>query len=236
MAPDKPIPGPPKIVDVSHPGKSTPSASSRPIIITNRPVLRQDPMMLDDGSDELSTSRPITVSRVSKPVAPEPAPARLHQASTPSMPAAPDTSPASTRIAPLADPSPGHPSTASVQSAAVAASVPATNTIAEAAPASEEPVKGDTDKQLAPNQVLDEAKKKAEEQKAALLAEQEKVIDSKKYYLSIKASEGHHTNVWSLVALVLATLIGLLWLDLVLDAGIVKFGNVHALTHFFHSG
>src|SRR4051812_25582987 len=34
----------PKVFDVAHPGKSKPSASSRPIIVTNRPIL-QDPMV-----------------------------------------------------------------------------------------------------------------------------------------------------------------------------------------------
>jgi len=38
---------PPKIFDVSRPGNTAPSASSKPILITNRPVL-QDPMVVDD--------------------------------------------------------------------------------------------------------------------------------------------------------------------------------------------
>lgn len=37
----------PKVFDVAKPGRAAPSASSKPIIITNRPVL-QDPMMKED--------------------------------------------------------------------------------------------------------------------------------------------------------------------------------------------
>lgn len=42
---------PHKIFDVTKPGKTAPSASSKPIIITNRPVL-QDPMMVEDAAPE----------------------------------------------------------------------------------------------------------------------------------------------------------------------------------------
>ncbi|HET7320795.1 MAG TPA: hypothetical protein VFI84_04425, partial [Candidatus Saccharimonadales bacterium] len=38
-----------KLFDVARPGKSTPSSSSKPIIITNRPLL-QDPMVVPDES------------------------------------------------------------------------------------------------------------------------------------------------------------------------------------------
>src|SRR5882757_2872268 len=43
-------PGAPKVFDVAKPGKSAPSASSKPIIVTNRPVLK-DPMMVDESTD-----------------------------------------------------------------------------------------------------------------------------------------------------------------------------------------
>ncbi|HET9174585.1 MAG TPA: hypothetical protein VFN56_04915 [Candidatus Saccharimonadales bacterium] len=40
-----------KVFDVSKPGKSAPSPSSKPIIITNRPIMR-DPMMTSDSGTE----------------------------------------------------------------------------------------------------------------------------------------------------------------------------------------
>ncbi len=35
------------IIDVSHPGKTAPSGTSKPVIVTNRPILK-DPMMVSD--------------------------------------------------------------------------------------------------------------------------------------------------------------------------------------------
>jgi|GEM_PF-586540 len=74
-----------KVFDVNKPGKSAPSASSKPIIITNRPVL-QDPMMVGDGSQEESAQpsapslpsqrikiEPIHLTSDNEPVDPAPA-------------------------------------------------------------------------------------------------------------------------------------------------------------------
>src|ERR1700752_479126 len=42
-----------KIDDVKDPGKVMPAASGRPIVVTNRPMLSRDPMMVNkDSSDE----------------------------------------------------------------------------------------------------------------------------------------------------------------------------------------
>jgi hypothetical protein len=48
----------PKVFDISKPGKSAPSASSKPIIITNRPVLK-DPMMVDKPNADDGASKPL---------------------------------------------------------------------------------------------------------------------------------------------------------------------------------
>jgi hypothetical protein len=48
----------PKVMDVAHPGKGVASASGRPIIVTNRPILK-DPMMVDLPSDEQAAGAPI---------------------------------------------------------------------------------------------------------------------------------------------------------------------------------
>lgn len=39
------------IIDIAHPGKSAPSATSKPVIVTNRAILK-DPMMADQGNQE----------------------------------------------------------------------------------------------------------------------------------------------------------------------------------------
>jgi hypothetical protein len=57
MADTKPKKTAPKLFDVSRPGKSAPSSTSRPVIITNRPVLK-DPMVIkvDTGEDNTATT------------------------------------------------------------------------------------------------------------------------------------------------------------------------------------
>jgi len=56
----------PKVFDISKPGKSAPSSSSKPIIVSNRPILK-DPMMVDeqpeDKEDKEETS-PTAISHV----------------------------------------------------------------------------------------------------------------------------------------------------------------------------
>lgn len=49
----------PKVFDIARPGKSTPSASARPVIVTNRPIL-QDPMVATatDQAEPMLASKP----------------------------------------------------------------------------------------------------------------------------------------------------------------------------------
>lgn len=47
----------PKVFDVAHPGKTAPSATSRPVIVTNRTIL-QDPMVAT-STDNLPTAKPV---------------------------------------------------------------------------------------------------------------------------------------------------------------------------------
>ena len=89
--------------------------------------------------------------------------------------------------------------------------------------------------QPTPKTVTDETAKKAAEEKAAKLAEQEKTIESKKYYLPINTIEHRKDIRRAILLLVLAVLLALIWLDIVLDAGILKLGPIHSLTHFFNS-
>ena len=57
---------PRKVIDVTEPGKSEPSASGRPIIVTNRPMLQQDPMVA--GAEPVSGDEDNTpAGKVQKP-------------------------------------------------------------------------------------------------------------------------------------------------------------------------
>lgn len=57
---------PKKIVDVASPEQRTPSASSRPIILTNRPVMANDPMMVA-SEDTTKQTAPTTSPEVPTP-------------------------------------------------------------------------------------------------------------------------------------------------------------------------
>lgn len=46
-----------KVFDISHPGKTTPSATSRPVIVTNRPIMK-DPMMSEGNAPTEAAENP----------------------------------------------------------------------------------------------------------------------------------------------------------------------------------
>jgi len=62
-----------KITDVADPGKTAPSSSGRPILVTNRPVLASDPMMVSEakpsGQPATAQAGPV-VNRTAKVIAP----------------------------------------------------------------------------------------------------------------------------------------------------------------------
>lgn len=90
-----------------------------------------------------------------------------------------------------------------------------------------------TDEQLPANQALEDEQRKKDEAAAQVIAEQEKIIASKRYYLPIKPRSRRRGVVRAVIALIIVILLSLVWLDVVLDAGIVHIGGLHALTHFF---
>lgn len=62
-----------KIIDVKSPGKVAPETSSRPIVVTNRPVLASDPMVVAGASDGRSpdvAGPPVVTGRSAKVIRP----------------------------------------------------------------------------------------------------------------------------------------------------------------------
>lgn len=313
MANNKSDNGAPKTMDVMQPGKAVPSATSRPVIVSNRPILRQDPMMVSPEGIEKPEAQQTrqTVSRVGKTLtilaphqsktakAPtvmpltvmsdtgnaesvsvstteKPAVSAIPQGRTPAeiaskkaitvktdeatpdsavptttVPIQPEASAAPAGLAP----EPMEPQTtdqAVSKSAPSPSPVPSTPQVPAQTPATvaapsttEDDISVDAesntdrtsldgaDGQLAPNKTIDEAKKKADEVEAARDAEEEQIINSKRFYLPITNVEARRGLTRSLVVLFLVIVLTAVWLDVVLDAGIVHVGNLHALTHFF---
>jgi|GEM_PF-1077841 len=253
----------PKVMDITQPGKSAPPASGRPIIVTNRPLIKQDPMVLSseegqeasaaisrvgksikieplDGDDGVKTVfEPKAQSKVTVPIAVKDAKLSLKpiaEQANDDAPAVSDEPAAVTAdkpgLAPSTTPEPVAPESAqSPQSPAPVAATPPTDT-PDQADSKEAPA---DDKQLAANKTLEEAKKKEDEEKAARIAEQEKVIESKRYYLPIHSAKDSRGLRVALILLLFVIVLGLVWLDVVLDAGIIQIKGLHALTHFFNT-
>jgi hypothetical protein len=280
-----------KLMDVARPGKSAPSASAKPIIVTNRPIIKQDPMMAPDNlPTSVSQGRDPAelVTRASKPLRIEPishddtaasvatsikvtdaaAPAAQTTDPTPVSTVVPSETPGKLSITPFVlteapqevEPSASEPTSVSAAPSASAESVlvttesqtvevPKTDHPAEPEPApeaspastaepseeiAEEPTDGGTDKQLPANQAIEDAKKKEEEAKAAKVAEQEKIIASRKFYLPISTAKQRRGFWVAVLLVVIVLLLAAVWLDVALDAGIVHIGGLHPLTHMFN--
>jgi hypothetical protein len=233
------------------PGRMPPSPSGKPIIVSNRPIIK-DPMAptplksvsgalhpaVHAGSSLTSTlltpSNGNTEQQLSDAVR---LPGRRTMKTISVLDHTPDTAgPDDTPLAGTipdesSDPVPPQPS---------ASSKVAANSTVAAPKASKDEIKDDkptgvlTDgAQSSDVPLADNARQRAEQEHAARLAEEEKIVASKQYYLPIKDAKQRRGNSRAVLWLVLALLATLVWLDLVLDAGVAHLGGLHALTHFF---
>jgi hypothetical protein len=66
-----------------------------------------------------------------------------------------------------------------------------------------------------------------------LNAEQQKAVDSGEYFLPIKTAEGRRVRREIIAAVFFVVLLVVAWVDIMLDAGLIKIDGIHALTHFF---
>lgn len=244
-----------KVFDVARPGKSSASPTSKPIIITNRPVLK-DPMM---------ASGPAGVPPVEdKPVPSKPS-TRIKIAplsddlETPSDPAAEDTAQKEPEAVPEA------PADAEVPEASLADEGAETESPAEETASAEETTKSDKkEPDAAPE---DEAKPQAEQtepevaleddseedpdqpsaqradqkedeevarKEAERQAEVQKVIMSRKYYLPIDAVGKRRAKRYVILGIVLIVILIAVWADIALDSGMFHVHGIKPLTHFFN--
>lgn len=236
----------PKAFDVIAPGKTTPQPTARPIIVTNRPMIKDpmEPVIDRIASTPAPGETPEVASRVGRTIASAKTVMPL-QKDTPSI-AEPNSTMASQPVAAentshqpavstITSETPKEPTNteaaaARTQQAASATrdSVPgAVDSIAEehmdAGGGADGPQPGDV--AAAEKAATDKA---AEAERAA----QEKVIASGQYYLPI-ADKKHRGVQRALLVLLLVLLLTLVWLDVALDAGIVCVHGLQPITHFF---
>jgi hypothetical protein len=228
-----------KIADVEHPNTSSPSTTSKPVLVTNRPIM-QDPMMKEAADEDTGTPIKVTTGSTKIKLQPLTAPVVKNIKSpaedTPEKPVeaatekAPAASPEQTEAtenpapetAPGMEPEPAQPKKDD--------SPPAPEEAEESSPESSDETTSEGDGQ--PAEVANqEAAQQAEEAKHDEGVQ--KLIDGKQYFLPINAVEKRRTKRVILLGILLVVVLAVAWVDIALDAGLVEIGNVKPMTHFF---
>ena len=191
------------IIDVARPNETAPSDTSVPVIVNNRPLLR-DPMMANESQS------------IDKPAA-----------ETPKL------SPTATKIniQPL-----GYKEDEVVN----AEDKGKESDKVELVPA-EEVVPSTQDQSENLISVENQAETKTEEEKNVIESEEQAKYDadlqelvvSKKYYLPINTVQKRRTKRFVAIGVGVTILLVVIWIDIALDAGLIKIGGLKALTHIF---
>jgi hypothetical protein len=208
----------PKFIDIKSADKATPSSTSRPILVTNRSVLGNDPMVnpADDASDAKPAGPVTHAEKVIKPVS-----ADL---------VAPEAEDAT---APLVGTEPEVPETPELSKPATEAEVPKSEAAVEAAP--EPTIEEDTtdapaiptSRDAAAESQADEAKATAEAEAAVVReSELEGLINSGKYNAPINTAHRKRSRAIAVVLCILALLLAVAVADAAVDAGMVQVDGV----------
>lgn len=230
-------PSSPKIIDVAAPDQTSPDPSSRPVVVTNRPVLTNDPMMAastDSGETANLATAPV-VSRQAKTITPS---AEVGEATPAAASVEPDL-PVDVTEAPTAE-----PETKISQPAAPAAEVtqtePATvetDTPKDTLPP-EPPVQEATPpSQPAPSYEQTASAKAADDERVlgeaeARRQELERLIQFGKYAVPINAVQRKRSRVVIFLLCLLALVLAAALFDLALDSNLISMPGVPH-THFF---
>lgn len=215
------------IIDVAHPGKSSPADTSKPIITSRK--LMQDPMVTGAGDDKPAAPdlrESVAAARDDKK---EPATkVHLQPGSDMTVPTAQDDT--DDKEASQAHSEDTDVKLPAAETADLADSTAADTTTDESDdpkdPAQEQ------DKQLGPDSVQ-LADDKAEAARAEYDAKLQKVYDSKQYFLPINAMEHRRTARFVTLGIVLSVFLAIAWVDIALDASLIKLGDLKPVTNFF---
>ncbi|MEO8105007.1 MAG: hypothetical protein ABI602_01590 [Candidatus Saccharibacteria bacterium] len=241
---------PRQVFDVARPNKSRPSATAKPVIVTNRPLLH-DPMVNASLADEPSATAPLVATLPSKLTIQPPSSSAEQtpppEASTAIMTEAPlkeswpeGSSPINELVeqnraeAAAADPEivvdepliePAEAADESTMSEPIPVESPPAPLKSGANPIVDAPKDGAlvTDKDVADHEDdVDENKEKIQ-----------KLVLDKRYFLPINSQEKRRTERFVVLGIVLILLLAAAWLDIALDAGLVHIDGLKPLTHLF---
>lgn len=229
---DKPKSSNPRpIFDVSHPSKTKASATSKPVLVSNRTIIK-DPMMStgSEATTEMSSEPARMLDKVT--IQPLSAPALPKATITKAVAVDKDSEEA------LITEEPEHPNAITEAEEPAQETQPEAETAGSTAASDEEEdaeQQTDTDKEdpkakdtNAPLDLEKAAKEQAKEE-----AELQKLIDSKKYFLPIETVENRKAKRFIALGVLLSLLLAAAWFDIALDAGLIHVGNLKAFTHFF---
>ena len=197
------------IVDVAQPGKSAPSATSKSIIVSHKPMV-SDPMVVDDKSRSQLTNTPMLRLSVSDEV-------------TVDKPEEPTESVAPAEQIDVKGATPTEPVEASKPDEPAEPAEP-TDTPGEA----DKPVAGTTKTKDPAADAQAEIAKQAEHDTTI-----QQLIDSKDYFLPINVVEQRRSRRIVILGIILSLVLVVVWVDIALDAGLIKISGVKAVTHFF---
>lgn len=210
----------PSLTDVAKPGKSSPSPTSRPVIVTHRPILK-DPMV--NHEDESPKPDKPTLKTPSKRAA------ELESLSIPKLPVETEDAP--------------DESTTQDDDMPSKESAPAPKKETETA-ASEDADKDDAKVDAPDDAVLTppldaKAARPDDEDEVALAAQEkhvanvQKLIETKKYFLPINSVEKRRAKHTLILGIGVSILLLLAWANIALDAGLITIDGVEPVTHFF---
>lgn len=228
------MPSPKKAVpisDVARPGKSEPSATSKSVLITNRPLMN-DPMMskvADESSTEKDTAPEASEGPTPEPVTAEPAAAPVATEKGNLQPVhqlvikPPTDDERAARSAALGETIPEKPTPPVLQDVVAPPEKPTAD------PASPSTVTDDLSIPLNPDAEEVQAEDAEAERQAAL----DKLVESEKYFLPVDAVELRRAHQFIVYGLLLIIVLGFVLTDLALDAGLLHLNGITAPTNFF---
>jgi hypothetical protein len=221
---------PKRIIDVTHADKTPTAATSKPVIVTNRPIL-QDPMVVDKSDEkdpEAATSGGTTIQPLTAPEVPDSAAAETPESSEPAEKPAAEETKEPAKPKPKLDPT----KTLAQIDDEVKAKAPETQESAKEEPETEtsDDAKAEENPDAANPGAEEAAKAEAQAQRDASL---QKLVDDKKLFLPINTVENRRSKRVVVIGVLLSIILALAWVDIALDAGLIELGNVQPVTHFF---
>lgn len=220
------------IVDVAQPGKTAPPLTSKPVIVTNRAILK-DPMVVEKSDKNDKNATPVTKSRTKVAVASDIDDTETTESATESAQSKPEhvlvptasSVAADTAETPAPEKSPDQEKPVEAKSQTEPEPKGTDDTEVSSDDESSEPNDGAamTDAQI-------QAEAAAETARDAQI---QKLIDSKKYYVPVNAVEKRRTKRVVALGVILSLILALAWVDVALDAGLIEINGIKPVTHFF---